>query len=348
MKRVICSGYYGQGNAGDEALLATLLQMLPSEIEPIVLSGNPARTRAQYQVETYNRKSALDILQALRQAEGLIWGGGSLMQDVTSALSPFYYAGLMGMAQQQGLKTLAWAQGIGPLNRSTTQWMARRAFMGCSAVSVRDKKSAELLTQWQVPFTLAPDPVWALTAQSAPGLGNLHFPRVAVTLRSHPQINSQRLGALAQALKLFQKATDTSILLIPFQPSQDLAIAQLLHQVLPDHSQILTLEDPRQIKGIFQGVEMVIGMRYHSLIMAAAEQCRCFAISYDPKVTQLMAELELPGWEVDQLPEDANAISMAWLEHYANGDSLDPARIEFLVDRAKVHQGLLQATFCPS
>jgi polysaccharide pyruvyl transferase WcaK-like protein len=35
----------------------------------------------------------------------------------------------------------------------------------------------------------------------------------------------------------------------------------------------------------FQEIEMVIGMRYHSLIMAAAEGCRCFAISYESKPT---------------------------------------------------------------
>ncbi|MGL5081313.1 MAG: polysaccharide pyruvyl transferase CsaB [Microcoleaceae cyanobacterium] len=341
MKRVICSGYYGQGNAGDEALLASLLQMLPSTVEPIVLSGTPQKTQAQYQVETCDRKNALEIFQAIRRADTLIWGGGSLMQDVTSALSPFYYAGLIGFAQQQGLKTIAWAQGIGPLNRRTTRWMARRAFAGCNVVSVRDQKSAELLTDWQVPFTLAPDPVWALESRSVPGLGDLHAPRVALALRSHPQLNSQRLGALIQALKSFQKATDTFILLVPFQPTQDTAIAQLIHKILPNHSQIVTLDDPRMLKGLFQGVEMVIGMRYHSLIMAAAEQCRCFAISYDPKVTQLMQELDLPGWEVEQLPEDANVISTAWLEHYANGEALSPAKIEFLVDRAKMHQELL-------
>jgi len=39
---------------------------------------------------------------------------------------------------------------------------------------------------------------------------------------------------------------------------------------------------------------MAIGMRFHSLIMAAAE-C-CFALSYDPKVSQLMEELAMPGW----------------------------------------------------
>ena len=39
------------------------------------------------------------------------------MQDASSSLNPVYYGGLMLLAQMMGLKTVAWAQGIGPLNK---------------------------------------------------------------------------------------------------------------------------------------------------------------------------------------------------------------------------------------
>lgn len=345
MQRVICCGYYGKGNGGDEALLASLLQMLPPTVEPIVLSGNPTQTQTQYQVEVCDRMNGVQVFNALRRADALIWGGGSLMQDVTSAMSPFYYGGLMGVAQQMGLKTIAWAQGIGPLNRSISQWLAKKTFSGCHAVSVRDTGSARLLSEWNLAFTLAPDPVWALDSRPVPRLWDFPAPRVALTLRPHPQLTPERLSLIIRALVSFQKATQTFILLIPFQPVQDLAIAQLLHQALPQNSQVLILDDPRQLKGVFQGVELVIGMRFHSLIMAATAECRCFGLSYDPKVSRLMEELELPGWEIDQLPDDANFISKTWMDCYANQDPLSKGKIEFFVDRAKVHQELLYSQF---
>jgi len=345
MERVVCSGYYGKGNGGDEALLASLLQMLPPSVEPIVLSGNPTQTQDRYQVASYDRMNALEVFNVLRRADGFIWGGGSLIQDVSSAISPFYYAGLMGLAQQIGLKTIAWAQGIGPLKREMTRRLAQRSFLNCTTISVRDRASAQLLSDWQIPFILAPDPVWALDSKPVPGLWDLPAPRVALTLRPHPQLTPERLSVLTQALVSFQKATQAFILLLPFQLSQDLAIAQLLHRAIPDQSQILTLEDPRQLKGVFRGVEMVIGMRFHSLIMAATEECRCFALSYDPKVTQLMEELDFPGWELSQLPTDANVISKSWLECYANGDALSTAKIEFLVERSQIHQEVLHSVF---
>jgi len=340
MRAVLC-GYYGKGNGGDEALLATLLQMLPAHITPLVLSGNPDETRDRYGVETCDRMAFLPVLQALRQSDVLIWGGGSLIQDATSVASPLYYGGLMALAQQLRLRTIAWAQGIGPLKRPLTHWLARRTFAGCSAVSVRDHGSATLLSNWQVDCTLAPDPVWALSSAPVPGLWDLPAPRVAVTLRSHPELTATRLTNLTRALIDFQTATQTCILLVPFQQSRDLAIAQSIQPQLPGASKILCLEDPKALKGLFRGVEMAIGMRYHSLIMAAAEGCRCFALSYDPKVSQLMAELAMPGWELEQMPDDPNLMSQTWLEHYANGDPLAPEQIQSLVDRALIHRDLL-------
>jgi polysaccharide pyruvyl transferase CsaB len=340
--RAVLCGYYGMGNGGDEALLASLLQMLPAHVTPVVLSGNPQQTHDRYGVEAVYRKNPKAVFSALRQAQVFIWGGGSLIQDATSAISPFYYLGLMQLAQQLGLTTIAWAQGIGPLHRPLARWLSRQTFARCSAVSVRDTASAALLTKWQIPFTLAPDPVWALQSVPVKGLWDLPAPRVAVTLRSHPQLTETRLEHLTQALIAFQKATQTCLLLVPFQPSQDLAIAQAIQPRLPGASQILLQEDPQHLKGIFRGVEMAIAMRLHGLIMAAAEECRCFALSYDPKVSQLMQDLSLPGWKLTEIPDNPNQICQVWLEHYANGDPLSSDKLQFLVDRALIHQALLQ------
>ena len=342
MRAVLC-GYYGMGNGGDEALLAAVLQMLPQHVTPIVLSGNPLQTRERYGVESCDRWSLWQVLQALRRSQVLIWGGGSLMQDTTSRLSPWYYGSMMRLAQMMGLKTIAWAQGIGPLTRSTTIGLAQQIFRACTRISVRDSGSAALLSQWQIPVVQAPDPVWALASTSVTGL-DLPAPCVAVNLRSHPDLTPARLECLTQALVEFQQATQTYILLLPFQVSRDLAIAEGIQPRLSGPSKILVLEHPQELKGVFRSVEMVIAMRLHGLIMAAAEGCRCFGLSYDPKVSQLMASLDLPGWQLPEIPLNARQICQTWLEFYANGRGLSPEQIQTLIDRALLHQALLQET----
>lgn len=347
MRAVLC-GYYGMGNGGDEALLATLLQMLPPTVTPLVLSGNPKQTENRYGVEACDRKSLPAVLRAFRKSDAFIWGGGSLMQDTTSALNPLYYGGLMTLAQWSGLKTIAWGQGIGPLKRPFTRWLTRRTYKECTVVSVRDRASAELLHGWNIPFILAPDPVWALEGEAVPGLWDLPAPRVAVALRPHRTLTPQRLETLTQALIAFQKATQTCILLVPFQPASDGPIAQSIQARLPGPSQVIALEDPKQLRGLFQGVEMAIAMRLHGLIMAAAAECCCFGLSYDPKVHQLMTELDLPGCDLEQLADDPHSLSRLWIELYANSDPLSNDQIHSLRDRALfheevLHKGLLQS-----
>ena len=339
--RVLLSGYYGKGNGGDEALLVTLLQMLPLDVTPVVLSGNPEETHRHYGVECYNRMAFFSVFKALRSCGAFVWGGGSLIQDCTSIISPFYYGGLMALAQVMGLKTVAWGQGIGPLLRSQTRFLAQRNFAGCTQVSVRDIASSRLLSDWSIPHILAPDPVWALESKPVPELVDLPKPRIAVTLRNHPQLTENRLTNLIQALVNLQKETQTFILLLPFQKSEDLGIAEKIHTQLKDVSRVICSEDPQVLKGVFRGVEMSIGMRLHSLIMAASEGSRCFALSYDPKVNHLMEDLKIPGWDLHNLPNDVELISKTWIDYYHHGESLSDTKIQSLVNGAFLHRDVL-------
>ena len=340
--RAVLCGYYGMGNAGDEALLMSLLQMLPESVEPIVLSGNPKATKKSYGVYSCDRKSTFTLLKVLQQSDVFIWGGGSLMQDTTSIASPIYYAGLMALAQQRGLKTIAWAQGIGPLNKSFTRWLTQQVLLGCNGISVRDGASAKLLADWQIEPLLAPDPVWALTSETPPALPDTDKPIVAVVLRSHPLLTKKRLQTLIEALKGFQAQSNSFILLLPFQPDRDMAIAEQISAQLNSDTKIMTVPNPKQLKGLFERVKMTIGMRLHSLIMAAGSGCNCFALSYDPKVTQLMSELNLPGYELETLPNKPETITDAWLEHLNRQQAIEAVKIDSLADRALIHQQLLE------
>jgi polysaccharide pyruvyl transferase CsaB len=320
-----------------------MLEMLPDSVKPIVLSANPQITKTIYGVESFDRMNSTAVLQALRESQVLILGGGSLIQDATSLRNSVYYGGLIGVAQQLGLKTIAIAQGIGPINSGITKWIAKRAFGACTAVSVRDPASAFLLSDWGISSVMAPDPVWNLTATPVPEAAALPNPKIALTVRSHPLLTTRLIDRLTQALVALQAATGAQILIIPFQLSTDLEIAKQIQSGLTGQSQILAIADPRQLKGVFQGVDLAIGMRYHSLIMAAAEGCKCWAISYDPKVSKLMTEINIPGWELSDLPADAAKMSAQWQSHLETGQPLDRAEIDAIAQKSLTHRDLLIA-----
>lgn len=170
--KIVISGYYGFGNAGDEAILEAMvrdLRALAPGARLVVLSADPAATAARCGVEAVPRMHLPSVLGALRGADLFISGGGSLLQDATSWRSVPYYAGLMRLARWMGVPVFVYAQGIGPLRRSWLRRLAARALNGAAEVTVRDRLSYEMLLELGVDpaaVTITADPVFAL----APGV----------------------------------------------------------------------------------------------------------------------------------------------------------------------------------
>lgn len=347
MRKAIICGYYGQGNAGDEALLLAILERLPKDIKPIILSGNPTKTSEDYGVISYSRQGIIKQIFKLGKKDLFIWGGGSLIQDITSIKSPLFYLGLMILAQLKGLKTVAYAQGIGPIKTPFIQWLTKQVLKKCSGVSVRDRDSAKLMEKWGIKYIIGADPVWALSAKINPNLNLLPSPRIGVNVRScngavrsNSSLNEAKLEIIIQSLKQLQQQTSANIILIPFQESKDLEVCQKIGQLLTQNYQIVNLENPQELKGLFRELNLMIGMRLHSIIMASSEKCPCFALSYDPKVTNLMKEIEIDGYELDNFPTDVQTITEKWLKIYHNQPHLSDNTLDLLAKSALKHQTL--------
>lgn len=278
--RLVLSGYYGYGNAGDEAVLAGLLRTM-REIDPgieaVVVSGDPAVTERAHGVSAIRRRSLRDTWHALRSADGLVSGGGSLLQDVTSPRPVAYYTGVMGAARAARRPYAIHAQGLGPIQRRPNRWLARTALERAVHVSLRDPDSIELARALGVqrPIELAPDAALALRPEAAePG------DHVVVAVRGW-QANDH-IAPVRTALASL--ALDRPIIALPMQEPADRAASAAVVAGI-DNASILapnsTLDE--RLRTI-ASARVVIGMRLHALILAAASGVPGVAISYDPKV----------------------------------------------------------------
>ena len=105
---VIC-GSYGLGNAGDESILKAILQevrtVAPAE-EITVLSRNPEETKLCHGVRSLHMFDLPAIYRLMGRTKLYINGGGSLIQDVTSRRSLWYYLFTLRMAKRRGCKVL--------------------------------------------------------------------------------------------------------------------------------------------------------------------------------------------------------------------------------------------------
>lgn len=318
VRRVVISGYYGFRNSGDEAVLKSILFALEEEgmqqglrIVPIVLSVDPAWTTAMYGVGAVHRMKLGEIVRALRASDGLISGGGSLLQDATSAKTIPYYTGVMKLAQLLGKPTFAYAQGIGPVNR---RWMDRliRGVMRRSAyVSVRDTESATLLGRIGVPrdrIDVVPDPVMGLplpasAAEAAAGgdaadaAGTPALPVVGVSLR-HWRKDGADLARVADALGALARSRAVRLRFLPFHTPSDAEASQWVLERLGDLGESAAeiaeaCDDPQQMLLEVSRCDALLGMRLHALIYAANQSVPMLGLSYDPKIDQFLNRIGL-------------------------------------------------------
>ncbi|GIP06970.1 polysaccharide pyruvyl transferase CsaB [Paenibacillus lautus] len=179
-KTIVISGYYGFKNSGDEAVLKSILTALEQEgqaagvdINPVVLSIDPEWTSAAYWVKSVHRMKLGEVRQAIKDSDGLISGGGSLLQDATSPKTIPYYLGVLKIAQWLGKPTFIYAQGVGPVNRKLFYPMIRSIFRKCTYISVRDMQSGELLQSMGISgeaVHVVPDPVMGLPLPAGEGV----------------------------------------------------------------------------------------------------------------------------------------------------------------------------------
>ena len=144
--KILISGYYGFSNAGDEAMLTAIVTSLKEQdpqVELTVLSGHPEVTARLHPVKAIHRFDLWGICRAMAGTDLLLSGGGSLLQNVTSRLSLYYYLSIIALGTLLGKKVMLFAQGIGPIRGSFSRWLTRLVCQKVDLITVRDDGSLD-------------------------------------------------------------------------------------------------------------------------------------------------------------------------------------------------------------
>lgn len=328
---VLISGYYGFDNLGDEAILEQLLSEVKaaniSSDDIVVLSNNPGKTRTQFSVQTVNRWKLKEIIALLPRTKLFISGGGGLFQDTDSLKSIVYYGGLITLARLFGSKILIYAQGLGPLKRSISRNLTKHFLQLADRISVRDDNSYGQLDGWglKAKSIKTADPVWTLERSTPPQpvqdllakYGSRARPRptlIGISLRSGAGFTSAHLQKLVEAL---ETTLDSAAILVmlPLQDQQDRPILQAFVDLWQSKERTVWLplkQDllPSQWLSLLASLDMVIGMRLHSLIMSLASGKPVIGISYDPKVEVVLKQFNQPNLTFTR--NEDNQDSQSW------------------------------------
>ena len=332
LKSVVISGYYGFDNLGDELILQVFIQTLTNQgVTPeqiTVLSKQPEQTKAAYGVQAVNRWSPVAIFSALLNANGLVSGGGGLFQDTTSFANILYYGGLILLARFLGKPVWIWGQGIGPIQHPIARWFTSICFQQAQSVWVRDARSLRLLHELSIPHAKqGTDSVWALSLPEQKTA--LSKSMIGISLRPFEGLSESSLRHLAQVtaeviLSRPDSEQSREIALLAMHPSMDTPILsrfeECLVPLLEPSSLSFQYVQPSDIVTILPQCQWVLGMRFHSIILATLAGIPAVTLDYDPKVHQLRQSLNLLGVPLEEIPSlTSNAIT-DYVELYTSPD----------------------------
>ncbi len=310
MYNILISGYYGFNNIGDESILRTVIDNLREKLGDVgitVLSHDPAQTREKYGVQAEPRMDLKAIFRAVRRCDLLLSGGGSLLQDATSARSILYYLFILRLAQLMGKKTFIYSQGVGPISSGRNRRLTRHVLRRTSGIVVRDEKSRLLLLEIGVPASLihvTADPVIRVKkADPALGLEILRqegCPKEPGRLTIGWAVKSRRpdpafYQEIRKCIQWLKEEYNADSVLIPFFHSEDLSVCEAIASELDGQVGCLRQKYlSEEMLSIIGSMDMLVGVRLHSLIYAAVMDVPMLGISYDPKIDSFLASIDRP------------------------------------------------------
>lgn len=296
-RRIVVAGWSGTTNLGDELLLRALLGLLAERgWSATVVSRDPSSTTAMHGVAAIAMSDVTGLLRAVREADGLVLGPGTIIQDQTSPASLPWHLSRVLTAAAARRPIVGVGLGIGPLRRLGSRAMVGAALGRCTSVAVRDPASAALAASCGVRGVL----VGSDLALNLPRPTGPVAPRLVAALRAHapgPQWrplqdrpaaawDPTRIAGLAAALDDAAARLGLPVSLVAMDTDHDAAYAEAVARHLTSDHEVVAPD----LDGVLELVgtaEVVVAMRYHAGIAALAGGRPSVLIDYADKVRGL-------------------------------------------------------------
>ncbi len=318
LKSIIISGYFGFDNCGDEAILLAMIQQFSryiSKANIVVLSRDPRKTKAVYQVNAIHRLNPFLIFFRMMRASIFVSGGGGLLQDVSGkGFSIFYYLSLLFLSRLFNIPNIIYAQGIGPVEKSINKKLIRWILNRVDLIMLRDEQSNKLLQELGIrkeSITVNADPSFLLKKREVPETIITkyqlnHQPKalnskmnIAMIIRNCKEVDQDYDNKIERFAKIADHLIEkyqANLVFIPFQAHTDLLFMNEIIKKM-SYSTVRCVEEelsPDQILFLISKVALIIGMRFHSIVFATMVSKPFIAIDYDPKVRIFVDSLGIP------------------------------------------------------
>ncbi len=300
MTEVLITGYHGYGNYGDEATLLAIkegIEKMNLDVKITALSYDPEFTKNEYGINAVRRFNVFQVFLAILKSNVVISGGGTLLQDISSTRSLFYYLAIIKLSKLLGKKVMVYANGIGPVNKDSNRRLIGKIVNRVDIITLREEPSLNDLVSMGVtkpPTYVTADPAFNLISEPAERGRQILFcegiptdkPIVGVAVREwkKAKYGKDYIREIAIACDGLIRGGNT-VLFIPMQYKADLEFSRRVMDNMEEEGYILKQPyKPKEIMAVIGELKLTIGMRLHALIFSSVKNVPMLGIIYDPKV----------------------------------------------------------------
>lgn len=344
MGTVLLAGSFGNGNPAEEAQLTAFIAGLP-DATVSATTRDPAGTRALHGCGTVPASSPVAIARAALRADAVVlcgrsvfgnpppFGGGRFPSRQLAAS----LALLLTVRARATPRAIVGAT-VDPLRTPLSRRLARGLVRWSELLVLRDEESAEALAAAGAtpPFRIGADPAWTVVAPDRGGpAGNGGDPRrnrgrIVVAL-GPPAAGARALELLAAALERARR-TGLEVVLQPWQTGaggvDDGRLARYLAARLDPAPPITKPPiDLRAVRSSLSGSGLVVALRYHALIAAAAVGVPSLTLEDRPEMVGLARRLGQPVARAGAGPEELAEAIVRSVDHPAPSEAAVQAQV---------------------
>ncbi len=285
-------GYYGYKNMGDEALLSAIASNLEAKcpgccIAVLTRSAKDAGLPERY--HAFDRFNIFSVMRVISKSKVLIFGGGNLIQDVTSTKSLFYYLSLLYWANRCGVYTMLYANGIGPLVHRKNHSITAKILNSVDVITLRESRSAALLKTMNVtePYIeITADEVFTLPESKLEISDKFPKNYFVISIRSWDTLDEHYVEKFSTFAEYVKRTYSYTPVVLSFNDEEDAQVCKKLADSLKTYC--FTNMDTDQARAILANAKFTVGMRLHSLVFSTLEGVPAIGISYDSKVISFL------------------------------------------------------------
>lgn len=323
---IITGAGYGLNNLGDEAFLSVMIQRFRNKTANariIVLSFNPNETRKIHRVEAYNALGVYAITSLIK-ADKIVLGGGGIFDTYIggSTNRTSYYALMISIASIFLKKeVIFYAIGANSLFSPFVRLILPFIMNRSSQIMVRDQESKEILRFIGVSKSIEVimDPAVDLQVDKEVGKNillkhgiDLNKKHIGFSLRhiGNEQIDKNIISSVSQFIDWLIEEKNAEIVFIPLatashkKSENDLLFAKKIEPFIKNKNRfkVITISlTPVEAKSIIGSLDIMIGMRLHSLIFAYSTKVPFLGISYSKKVSAFLKSIGKEGIEIENV-----------------------------------------------